>query len=48
MGKYSKVIAAVVGLAVTFAAVYGFNLEPFVPAMTSVVTAAAVWWVPNT
>ncbi|KKM01370.1 hypothetical protein LCGC14_1795100 [marine sediment metagenome] len=48
MGKYSKVIAAVIGLAVTLAAVYGLDLEPYVATLTSVVTAAAVWFFPNT
>lgn len=47
MGKYSKLIAAGVGFIVTLGAIYGFNLEPFVPSLTSAVTLAAVWFFPN-
>lgn len=47
MSKYTKVIAAAVGLVVTYAATFGFDLGPFVPAITSLVTAAAVWFFPN-
>lgn len=47
MGKYSKVIAAVVGVIVTYAATFGFDLGAFVPAITSVFTTLAVYFFAN-
>ncbi len=47
MNRYAKVIAAAVGLAVTYAATHGFDLQPYVPALTSVLTLVAVYFFPN-
>lgn len=48
MEKYKKAIAAVVGAAVTVAAVFGVNVDPSVAAtVVSVVTALVVYFVPN-
>lgn len=48
MSKYKKAIAAVVGAAVSVAAVFGVNVDPQVSAtVISVITAAVVYFVPN-
>lgn len=47
MGKYSKVIAAVVGVIVTFASTHGLDFEPYVGATTSILTVAAVYFFAN-
>jgi len=51
MTAYSKLIAAVVGLGISFAARHGVDLSGqeavIVDVVTAVLTALLVYWVPN-
>jgi hypothetical protein len=46
--KYRKSAIALIGAVVTLAGVYGIDIDPeLVAAVTTLVTASLVWWVPN-
>lgn len=48
MAEYKKSIVAVIGAIVTILAVNGVDVDPeLVAAVTTLVTASLVWWVPN-
>lgn len=48
LAQYRKAVTAIIGGVVTIAAVYGINFDPeLVAAVTTIVTAALVWAVPN-
>jgi hypothetical protein len=46
--KYRKSAIALIGAVVTLAGIYGVDIDPeLVAAVTTLVTASLVWWVPN-
>jgi hypothetical protein len=46
--KYRKTAIALIGAVVTLAGVYGIDIDPeLVAAVTTLITASLVWWVPN-
>jgi hypothetical protein len=46
--KYRKSAIALIGAVVTLAGIYGIDIDPeLVAAVTTLVTASLVWWVPN-
>ena len=46
--KYRKSAIALIGAVVTLAGVYGIDIDPeLVAAVTTLITASLVWWVPN-
>lgn len=48
LAEYRKSAVAIIGAIVTVLAVAGFNLDPqVVAAVTTLVTAGLVWFVPN-
>ena len=48
MAEYKKSIVAVIGAIVTILAVNGVDVDPeLVAAVTTLITASLVWWVPN-
>lgn len=48
MSKYAKSATAVIGAVVTILAINGIDLDPaLVAAITTIVTSALVWYVPN-
>jgi hypothetical protein len=48
MNRYRKAIVAVIGAIVTILALYGIDVDPeLVAAITTILTAGAVAWFPN-
>lgn len=48
MNRYTKAITATIGALATIAGVWGLDIEPeIVAAVTTLVTALAVFWLPN-
>ena len=46
--QYKKFVVAVIGAAVSIAAIYGLDVEPaLTAAVTTLATAAGVWFFPN-
>jgi hypothetical protein len=46
--KYRKSIVAIVGALATLAGINGIDVDPeLVAAVTTLITASLVWWVPN-
>jgi hypothetical protein len=46
--KYRKSVVAVIGAIATLAGIYGLEVDPeLVAAVTTLLTATLVWWVPN-
>lgn len=46
--KYRKSAIALIGALATLAGIYGIEVDPeLVAAVTTLVTASLVWWVPN-
>lgn len=48
LSKYRKTAVAAIGAVVTILAINGVDVDPeLVTAVTTLVTASLVWWVPN-
>lgn len=48
VSSYKKSVVAVIGALVTIAAIYGFESDPeLIAAITTLLTAAGVWFFPN-
>jgi hypothetical protein len=46
--RYRKSIVAVLGALATLAGIYGIDVDPeLIAAVTTLLTASLVWWVPN-
>jgi hypothetical protein len=48
LSQYKKSAIAIIGAVVTVLAIAGIELDPeIVAAVTTLITASLVWWVPN-
>lgn len=48
LSRYAKSVTAAIGAVVTILAIYGIDADPeLVAAITTIVTSALVWYVPN-